>query len=148
MNISRNSWHFKVYLQCRKWTEYWINGTPEDCVRVGKVVGLCSYMRTILLWGPLAVLSNLVTFFVIYMVLFYFPFTMDGVAGIFWLWVAGLVIASACFVGIMIRELIHKDDEKTSEDDEKPAGFMSLSKEYLIAMKTKVCPLLNVTEEN
>jgi hypothetical protein len=47
MEVTRSSWHFKVY---RAWRLYWHGVEPRG------MINLCLYMRVILLWAPLTIL--------------------------------------------------------------------------------------------
>ena len=159
MKISQDCWHYKLYVFMSQWSAAW--RADDNYLHAGEhtsMIGLCPYMRMILIWGPLAILSNIIPLGGVIGVLFLFPASANGFMGIFWLffWLACIV---AAFFGIgWLKDFLSAREEKKErsqlpphpddEEVEKPTGFWTIVKEYIIAAKTKVCPVLEIEEDD
>jgi hypothetical protein len=115
----------------------------------GEMIGLCPYMRMIIIWGPLAILSNLIPLGAVIGALFMFPMAANGAAGVGWLffWVVltvGLIVAWAFFKDWRDAKAEEKEKSQISswdDEEEKPQGFIKLMYEWI---HNKFCPILEV----
>jgi len=157
MQISSNSWHYKLYVFMSQWFAVWLRdynyinaGQPEN-----KRIGLCPYMRTILVWGPLAIISNIIPFGGLYLALIVVPASLNGSIGIMWTFGGILLLMFFVAVFIIMVELYEKyrysNKNKSNitgdENQENSHGFWKLIKEYAVSIKTRVCPVLEVDEK-
>lgn len=155
--INPKSWHYKVYVFMSQWNAAWCHESnyemyPND----GKMIGLCPYMRMIFIWGPMAILSNLIPFGALFIVFFAAPFKAAGFVGIAWLFgtIMTIVLAIVAF-GFLYDVRIARKDAKESAllklrqdwDEEKPETFMSLLRDWLKSYKTKICPVLEMPDD-
>lgn len=162
MKINTDSWHYKLYIFMAQWNAAWLhNDNYIDYPLNRKKIGLCEYMRMILIWGPLSILSNLIPLGLVFLVLFSFPFYANGTIGVLWLFgFVGFIIATSVVLGRIAdwksdrKEALRKsqiydeyDDYDDCEDDREPdQGFATLMKEYLKSIKSKICPILEVNK--
>lgn len=156
MRISKNSWHYKLYVFMSQWNAAWraeddYHLFPKDNERIG----LCPYMRMILIWGPLAILSNIFPLGTFAAVVFLFPMSANGLWGVFWLffWIATVIVA---LFGIgFLKDFSDKRAERKKsqlDSNEEPksepeTGFFKILIEYVKAFKTKICPVLEVKQD-
>lgn len=160
MKISPDSWHYKLYVFMCQWNAAWRGKNDYwEYPRQGNMIGLCPYMRMILIWGPLAILSNLIPIAAIVGTFFLFPASLNGVVGIAWL--LGTIFALAAgILGIgYVSHLIGKleegrrreklDREFFEDEPSKPTKtFRGLVWDYVVAVKTKMCPVLEVEKND
>jgi hypothetical protein len=157
MKISENSWHYRLFVFMSQWNAAWRNRDdyldhPKTSRREKFNIGLCPYMRMILIWGPLSILSNLIPLLAVLGALVAMPTGMNGLAGVLWLlfWAV-----SAVAIGFAIAKLADwrqaraENQEKLqvyrqSPDYVKKDTFLSLLGEFLMSIKTKICPVLEV----
>ncbi len=156
MKIREDSWHFRLYVFMSQWNAAWRgNNDYLDHPQISSFgIGLCPYMRMILIWGPLAILSNVFPIAAVIGSLVAFPGSVAGTSGIFWLfgWIAGFVGAIFALGWIKnwqderqesreISQLIKQDPNYV-----EPESFWKLIKDYVKSAKTKVCPVLELEE--
>jgi hypothetical protein len=162
MNIDSNSWHWRLYKFNSQWVAAW-KGRNDfyDFPRHGRMIGLCPYMRMILIWGPIAMLSNIFPLAVLAGTFLLFPVTANGVMGIAWLiGVIVLVAASICAMSYLLdyrsrrceanrrADLKHESNKSSdSQLTEQPDTFWTLFCSYVVAVKTKICPVLQAPNE-
>lgn len=157
MQISRDSWHFRLYVFMSQWNAAWQGKSDYlDHPKMGRSanIGLCPYMRMILIWGPLSILSNLVPIAAVIVAIVLFPAGMNGLAGVGWLvfWAVTLV-GSGLALGKLAdwREARYEQNRKSQllrqdPDYVEPDSFWKLVKEFAVATKTKICPVLEVKQ--
>lgn len=157
MKLNPNSWHYKIYAFNSQLVAAWMH--KDDYHYYPKIgsfgIGLCPYMRMILIWGPLVALTNVVPFAAIYAAFIMFPGFAAGGAGIFW-----LIFTLASIVGFFvllakIKDWASERQERREEsqlrrqdpDYQEPEGFWRLVGGYLKSMKTKICPVLEIQDD-
>ena len=157
MKISENSWHYRLYVFMSQWNAAWRNCDdyleyPKTYGRRSNNIGLCPYMRMILIWGPLSILSNLIPILAVLGALIAMPTGMNGLAGFLWL-IFWAVTAAAFTLGIAkladwrqarAERMEKLQTYRQDPDYVKQDTFWSLLGEYLMSIKTKVCPVLEV----
>ena len=155
MKISPDSWHYRLYSFMSQWNAAWREKDDFlDYPKHGTMIGLCPYMRMILIWGPLAILSNLIPIAAVIGAFLLFPASVNGGAAVGWLFFT--VIA---FVGIILAlgwlknylDERHEENEvsqlhKQDPDYVEPDSFWKLLKGYAKAVKSRVCPVLELEE--
>lgn len=161
MTINTRSWHYRLYVFMLQWCKAW-NGHDDYYYEPRlKNIGLCSYMRMILLWGPLVILTNVVPLGMTIAALFLFPIAANGFVGVAWL--LGIILLPFVLMYAWIRltswlENRYPDAPTKNQNDgeiktgnihdqekvEPSTGFMSLLWSYLVSFKTKICPVLEV----
>jgi len=160
MKISPGSWHYKLYVFMSQWNAAWLGKDaywkyPHNSNKVG----LCPYIRMIILWGPLAILSNFIPIGVFIASFFLYPASVNGYVGIVWLVTTLLVITAVVLIIGYVRHLIdlHEENRRHSEleygvyyekQDKSQETFRSLLWEYLETIKTKMCPVLEVKQDD
>lgn len=158
MKINQNSWHYRLYNFMAQWHAVWL--VNYDYLNAGKPtngkIGLCPYMRTILIWGPLAILSNLVPFGMLYLTFFVIPIELNGAMGVYWLFgvLVGLIITVVLIIllseyqenrrNARMSQVKNQDEAEQDQSD----SFWSLVKEYLVSLKTRICPVLEVDDND
>lgn len=160
MKISADSWHYRLYVFMSQWNAAWLGKSePWEYPRGGTMIGLCPYMRMILIWGPLAILSNLVPIGAIIGTFFLFPAAVNGALGVAWLFgffvTLGALIFGMGYVGHLIgrleegrrRNQLTRKEEEDYYETEPRQTFRGLVWSYLVAVKTKMCPVLEVNEK-
>lgn len=157
MKISDKSWHYKIYVFNSQLVAAWKDdkfylNKPGN----GKNIGLCPYMRMIFVWGPLAMLSYTVPIYAMYLALFKFPVSAAGAMGIVWLfgWIAGIIgfmFAMAWFTEYNNNRKANKASKSSIVNPydgiEEESTFWTIIREYVVALKTKVCPILEVNND-
>lgn len=155
MKISTTSWHYKLYVFNTQLVEAWKgNSYFHTCPSDGNV-GLCPYMRMIMIWGPLVLLTYTIPIGMTIAALVLFPMKAAGVIGILYLigWIVGLIAVMFLMAWLSSRKEQRELDkaERTKgvsmPDVEPKTTFWSVLKEYIIAAKTKVCPVLEVSDD-
>ncbi len=162
MKLQESQWHVQLYLWCR---DTW--NTFRDDNDWNTHHNLCLYIRSIILWAPLALLSQLALVAWAGYVLVYYPVTRIGWTGFFWEIGVVVGIAFAFLLFMLIRKGIRRLSqawtnrryrkleklEGTKEDAEevlvtpekdKGPGFIEVVFEYLVAMKQKTCPTIEI----
>jgi hypothetical protein len=154
MRISPKSWHYRLYVFMSQWNAAWRD--KDDYLsypKHGEMIGLCPYMRMILIWGPLAILSNLIPLGFVIMALLLFPMSAAGPSGIGWLlfWLVmtiGLVIGGGFIKDWLDRRADEKENSQIPgwdyEPKKKPDGFFKLLNEWI---HSKFCPVLEVQND-
>ena len=152
MQISEDSWHFKLFVFMSQWNAAWHE--KDDYLDYPKIpesgIGLCPYMRMILIWGPLAILSNFVPLAFLVGALFLFPASANGAAGVGWtLFTIAAMIGSGFAIGwLKDRKEIRDEAKERSQldpygEEEKPDGFFKLLWTWV---HDSICPVLEVKE--
>ena len=160
MKISPDSWHYKLYVFMSQWNAAWRGKSDYwEYPLNGNMIGLCPYMRMILIWGPLAILSNLIPIGAIVATFFLFPASVNGAVGVAWLIGSILLIAGGILAIGYITHLIGRIEEgrrrnEIENDDwfeegyEPKQTFRGLVWSYLVALKTKMCPVLELKKDD
>lgn len=164
--INPESWHYKLYVFNTQLIGRW--GDDEEFYlrphSRRRKIGLCPYVRTIMLWGPLVMASYVLPIGAFLGVVVFLPGGLAGTAGILGL-ISVFVAMAALAVGIGYLtkwiNTVHKiyvpkkselatnyDDDGYPIEIERPATFWTILKDYIIAAKTKVCPVLTLPEDN
>lgn len=152
------SWHYKLYVYMSQSLAGWSG--KEDFhtypKHYGKNIGLCPYMRMILLWGPISLLSNLFPLAAIGIAFLVLPAGINGPAGVIWIFVVIAVTLASVFIIAKISDWLAERQErhdmkgqieKQHSDYEAPITFWSLFKEWLAARKTKLCIILELPDD-
>ncbi len=158
MKISPDSWHYKLYVFMSQWNAAWRHKLdPWEYPRGKNMIGLCPYMRMILIWGPLSILSNLLPIGAVYAAFVMFPAAVNGTAGIAWLVGSVIALAVSFFLIGWIAHLIgvvreqRRDSRIQREfedlDVEPKETFFGLIKQYIVAIKTRICPVLELEDD-
>lgn len=161
MKISRTSWHFKLFVFMSQWSAAWrCHKDFFEWPHISKFgIGLCPYMRMILIWGPLAILSNILPIMFIVGSFVLFPGFAAGWAGVGWLFGSLVIVIGVVFATFLSVEFVSEwrrnraperhwiqtdesDDESDDEPSEgKPHGFIRL---FAVWLHDAVCPILEV----
>lgn len=155
MHISRNSWYVKLYKLMYDIFSNWI-GRREwynsyQPFRNGKL-DVCTFVRYIFILGPLALASNLITFFFLYLILFYVPVSLAGYSGPFLFIGSILAIAAAVAAFLFVIGgsiyLYEKGAEfVNSERSKQHTGFMKIMGEYYRGIKDKTCVIMEIDND-
>jgi hypothetical protein len=163
MKISADSWHYRLYVFMSQWNAAWRHKIdPWEYPRGGHMIGLCPYMRMILIWGPLAILSNLLPLGALYVTFILFPVSMNGGLGVAWLLGFFVTVGAVVFAIGFIRHVIGKleegrrssqitrqqEEELARQRGEEKTSFRSLVWGFLVAAKTKMCPVLELKNDD
>jgi uncharacterized membrane-anchored protein len=160
MKLNKFSWHYKVYAFNSQMVAAWtmesdFHEYPWD----GRTIGLCPYMRMIMLWGPLVFLCNLsplIAGVAAYIVL---PAVTIGVSSLLSVTATIVGFTIACYIlnsGVKYlsarRDDINREKRKQRRIDAEndvtpPETFWSLLVSYIKSLKTKVCPVLELDDE-
>ena len=160
MKLNKSSWHYKMYAFNSQMFAAWtmepdFHSYPYD----GKIIGLCPYMRMIILWGPLVFLCNLAPWIAAVAAFIVLPVVTIGVSSQLTVvaTIVGVVIAASLFfagvqyVGdryIFAKKLKRKQRRIDAENSvTPPETFWSLLVSYIMSLKTKVCPVLEIDDE-
>lgn len=156
MNISSNSWHFRLYAFNKKLLErfrgntYWYEDVP-------KRVNLCPYMRTILIWEPMLYLFYSLTYFILLGTFLLMPLTMVGttdgtwlVSVIFFFLMIGAAGAGFIYGMTRVGSFVSAKRKEAREAREaagiveQPNGFFKVLKAYWRSFHDKTCFALDV----
>lgn len=158
MKISADSWHHRLYVFMSQWNAAWRGKDDHwEYPRGGYMIGLCPYMRMILIWGPLAILSNLIPIGAVIGTFFLFPAAINGGLGVAWLLGFFITLGAVIFSIGYIRHLIGTLEEdrqsqqisrQQEEELEQRTTFWSLIWGFLVAIKTKMCPVLELKNDD
>lgn len=160
MKISPDSWHYKLYVFMCQWNAAWLGRDDHwEYPRKGTMIGLCPYMRMILIWGPLAILSNLIPIGAVIATFFIFPAAANGIVGIAWIFgffiLLGFTILIIGYISHLQEYVKEKrrtsqilKNEKETHDSEPHQSFLGLVWSYIIAVKTRMCPVLELSEDD
>jgi hypothetical protein len=161
MKLNKSSWHYKLYaFNSQMVAKLWDEGDFHEYPHHGNIIGLCPYMRMILIWGPLAFLCNLIPLAGITWFFIVLPAFTVG------LWSLLMFVSYVCAISgltialyFCIRYLIKRyspDNQATRKADKleriaqkvgQPDTFRSLLVGYIKSVKTKVCPVLELDNE-
>jgi hypothetical protein len=166
MKLNKSSWHYKVYaFNSQMVARLGDNGSDfYKYPHHGRIIGLCPYMRMIMLWGPFAFLCNLVPLIAVVWFFLVLPAFTVG------LWSLLIFAAYVCAAGGLAIALYygityvansvstHHDDAHQAEREAakvvrdahkatQPDTFWSLFVGYVKSLKTKVCPVLELDDE-
>jgi hypothetical protein len=160
MKLRKSSWHYKLYAfnsqLCAAWWD------EDDFYRYpihGTIIGLCPYMRMIMIWGPLVFAFNLLPVIVMVGALLVLPavtiglwslltfsFVVVGVIGA----VIGLSMGMAYLKNVRSEFVVKKTTQNEYDamhGISHPETFWSLLTSYVKSMKTKICPVLELDNE-
>ena len=153
--INPNSWHYKLYKFNCQWIACWW-GEPHyhKYPTHRRLLGLCPYMRTIFIWGPLIMLTNIIPGLSLYAAFIVMP---SGGFGVGW-FIGSVVLTVVALAGVlaMINWLVRlssMQENRVSQLPEQAPGykapetFWTLVKSYLKSVKTKVCPVLRLPND-
>ena len=154
--IDKNSWHYKWYVIASQLNAKWQGKDHYLDYPLNKQTGLCPYMRMILMWGPLAILSNLVPIGAVVAVFLYLPASAMGWMGIVWLlFYIFTVFACIGSIGLLVnwraryKEKNKKSNlEKQHPDYEAPETGRTLLVKYATTFHTKICPMLEMPKND
>ena len=157
IDISKTSWHYKLYRFFSQLCAAWRGN--EDFYKYPKnqnMIGLCQYMRMILIWGPLVMLTYLIPIGAVTSFFFWLPFSLNGSAGVMSFYA---VVASLIFVIVVATIAIwlikrstdavieYRETKKNKSKVETKTKKPNLLFEYAKAIKSKMCPILKVEEK-
>ena len=136
MILNKNAWHFSVYkffkTQMNRWDDYY----PEDPNTIENI-GLCPYMRTLLLWGPLQMSFYALCYGAVYIALISIPLYGGFINLFFSLLIVGFCMAifalMAFIASVDIKELVSSKSAKNN-----------VAIQYAVSLKTKICPIMKV----
>jgi hypothetical protein len=158
MKISADSWHYRLYVFMSQWNAAWRGKhDPWEYPRGGHMIGLCPYMRMILIWGPLAIFSNLIPIGAVIVTFFLFPAAMNGGLGVAWIFGFFITLGAVIFGIGYIYHLIGRLEEgrkrnqitrQQEEEFEEKTTFRGLFWGFLVAVKTKMCPVLELKSDD
>lgn len=142
MELDKNSWHTRLYFWSLEVWDQFSDGYTDRSRS-----NLCHYLRTIFVWMPLAICSNILVYALAFCAFDYFPLTRFGVWGTAqgYFWVAAILGGFLLFrflkdiYDTRAMEAEARRPSKLTEDDEPP-GFIRLCWEGLVAAKQKTCP--------
>tara|TARA_B110000240_G_C13364849_1_gene395615 strand:- start:315 stop:809 length:495 start_codon:yes stop_codon:yes gene_type:complete len=164
MKLNKSSWHYKVYAFNSQLVAAWQNQNSFHRYPYhGKIIGLCPYMRMIIIWGPLVFLCNLAPLVAAVGVFIVLPVTTIGAMSqlIVVATIVGFVVAACLIIGGAnylagrlgdMEELRAEQQKKTKLESAAngvtpPETFWSLLVSYITSLKTKVCPVLELDDE-
>lgn len=156
LKVSTAAWHIKLFYFCemiwKKYADTWNETNSRN-------TDLCTYIRTIFVLAPFAVLANLATWTWIGFVFFYKPiitfgFVKIGIAAGFITGVVLFGLAGGWLLNkIMIRlyeRRVQRREEEWKREEPKPEpkhkSFMALLWEYLVNAHNKVCVIIKLEE--
>lgn len=151
MKINRNSWHFKLYEFNLQLIAAWRGHDWYFEVKGKDTIGLCPYVRTIILWGPLIMATYVLTLYIVTLPFVFFPIAMGtglggsiAVIGTIFLFILTLFLLDK-YIGYRNKK---KDDEEIPDwqSEEKDKTFGTVFWEYIKSFKTKICPVLEVKD--
>lgn len=156
MKIDPDSWHYKLYCFMSQWYAAWTHKEhyheyPYD----QKMIGLCPYMRMILIWGPIAILSNFIPLAAIMVTFFIFPAGVAGAQGVLWLFFSITALAGSIWMFAKLvdltsnwRDARREEKLKSLDPDYEPTvTFWTTLKEYAKSFKTKICPIMELPDD-
>lgn len=152
MKIDTNSWHYKLYVfNCQlvsAWTGYEQFYMEPDHQRR---IGLCPYARMLLIWGPLIMSSYLAMVLVVIGCLIVFPILINGVIGISWFFgtmftIAGVIYLTSRF--LEKRDHLRKETPRVVKENDDSPSFWQIVKEYIKACKLKICPIMEIKQDD
>ena len=151
--IEPDSWHYKLFTLGKQITEAFIgNEYWYDQPSSKTKVDLCSYMRTIMIWGPLCTLAHILFYAFILFVTVWFPISVAG--GLSYLWmliilvcVAGAIAGIAGFFWTADKATAAYKSYKLGRPEPTGPTFRGLIREYYWAVKQRICPILEVEEK-
>lgn len=155
--MKTNSWHWKVYCFNSQLVAAW-KGKDDyhEYPYHNKMIGLCPYMRMILIWGPLVMLTNIIPLAAIIATFYWFPAGANGIVGVYWL--LGSIIGVVTFFVTLAKyqdwQTARREEKQESQlscqrvDMENQAEtFWTLVMSYIKAIKSKVCPVLEIEND-
>lgn len=153
MKLQNNSWYVRMFrAELALWEDFsdqWdLIGEHEE------KTNLCFFFRTILIWGPLTILANIIAAGVIVFSLIILPLMLFGgtsylillgiIVGII---VGGAVIVSGAVKGLQ-RYLLWRDRRPVVKKIPKVGpSFTHVVGTWLSAKKSKICPIIEFDQE-
>ena len=165
MILNESQWHVRLYRWCRT-----VWNTFRDDNDWGEQDNLCKYIRSIFVWAPLAVLSQVALFAWAGYVLFYYPITRLGWFGFAYEVLFVVTIAAIYLLCMHLQKSIRegrsaRKRQRSSGRREsleyqvkalqnsspslkrKGIAFVELVFDFLVAMKEKTCPTIEIVSE-
>lgn len=157
MKIDPESWHYRLYCFMSQWTAAWrgVEDFHNEPRSYKRMIGLCPYMRMILIWGPLAILSNFIWILAVITTFFAFPAGINGLAGVSWLVGSIFIFGVAIYLLGKLKDLMSsREDARIKEnlrrqdpDYEPPVTFWNVLVGYIKTFKTKICPVMELPND-
>ena len=156
--INPESWHYKIYRFNSQLVAAWNcnENYHEYPHQYGKMIGLCPYTRMIFLWGPLVALTNIIPLAALAATFWMLPSFTNGLTGVLWLF-GSIALIFAILIGMAYLKDKSNERKETKKESqlpefgaivaEPPVTFWSLLKDYVRAVKTKVCPILELPND-
>lgn len=165
MILNESQWHVRLYRWCRTaWNTF------RDDNDWGEQDNLCKYIRSIFVWAPLAVLSQVALFAWAGYVLIYYPITRIGWTGfayeVFAVLACAVVVLLCSWAAKLLRERRYARKRQRSSGrresleyqvkalqnsspplKQKGIAFVELVFDFLVAMKEKTCPTIEIVSE-
>ena len=160
MKLNLESWHYKLYaFDCQMVAALWDESNPHEYPQHGRIIGLCPYMRMILIWGPLTLLLQLSPWAAAIGAVCVLPMYVIGSTS----WIT-LVLSIIAIIGLaigawMLMRYITDavDTHRTNKQESlpqidpfaepKPDTFWTMTVAYLRSAKTRICPILEIDDE-
>lgn len=150
MKINPQSWHYKLYAFNAQLVAAWFHKDNYHYEATDdKNVGLCPYMRMILLWGPIVMLTYTVPLGALGASFVWLP--VIATSGMAYLWMGAMAAVVAATIWSAARPINYEKERVKSaerkrrrEYAEENPGFMRILWNYVLTAKTKVCPILEV----
>lgn len=156
ITLNPDVWHAKLYFWALRVWHGFVDRAEYQTSRYSKRTNLCYYIRVIVLWVPLVVLSYVAVLGGITYALFILPVKLFGLRE-FWTVVGVIALVVGIIVGIVflaslfvrgVRRAVRfpLDYLEQRQEQKREAGkpsFASLIKEWIVAKKQKICPLIN-----
>ena len=136
---------FKLFSWCIQLQIAFHDGEPlrRDYLNVG--TDLCHFVRTILVTTPVIILFHVLALMMPVLALFVMPY--------FWFEAKGVIISTSIIVGVsviifgyMLVKDIYDKLSKTKTSSATELTFGHLMATYLMAKKSKICPLIHWKE--
>ena len=147
MKICRDSWHYQLYAFNGKLWHNFIHGNEHGYEWTHPhMIGICEYIRGIVIWGPLLYLIYLAVFGSALFVAIGFPlWVMQGTGAV-------VAISLVVFICLFISGLFAVDkavdymDSRPKKPKKVKEGdsFGKLFVAFLIGIKEKVCPIAEI----
>jgi hypothetical protein len=154
VELNPNLWHVKLYF----WSlDVWdaFQETHTDRHRSN----LCQYIRTILVLMPVALVVNICFWLYLLYVLIYYPVTRFGVVGTGTCYLVVALMTGVSWLRSRMKEKrakrrhderstypqatrVSSSDTTDDEQGDRGPGFIEMVCVYLVAMKQKVCPII------
>lgn len=142
--ISRDSWHFRVFLFFRAINDRFRHmevPVVEYRLRNMHRVDLCTYVRTILVTGPLVLLFNIAVYGITLYSLVIFPLMHYAVSVKYIGFLLAVILAIVACVWLLLAVVSFFGWTKRKY---KEGSFSHIVRERNRALKDRICPVFNV----